>query len=246
MGCPPESNNGNDAAFACMDWTFGSKTLQRQEATFLTRTGEDVFFGVGSFGSDDAQKGLGSCVRMKVDGVSKEIIAQSINTGSDVSGNQFDLQVGDGGAGLFNACAGGSNPGVDSMFPGTKDVWGHQYGGVDNRADCANLPAYPAKNGPMQDAGDDLISLCEYSFDSAVRGEGGENPSILTIGRVECPEELVYMTQMQRNDDPAGYVPASPLQAEHKCQADIPNMPLDWCLTRMMDAASHLAPGGQM
>lgn len=232
--CPPDSQGG-DMAYACMDWTFGSKTMQAQEAKFASRTSEDVSFGVGSFGADDAQKGLGSCVRLKVEGVSKDIIAQSINTGSDVSGNQFDLQVGDGGAGLFNACVGGSEPGVDSMFPGSKDAWGKQYGGVDNREDCANLPKYPAKDGPMRSAGDDLVTLCEHSFDKAVRGEGGRNPSILSIGRVQCPEELVYMTQMQRNDDPKGYVPSSPLVAEHECQASIPNMPLDWCLTRMMD-----------
>merc|ERR1711907_614431 len=50
-----------------------------------------------------------------------------------------------------------------------------------------------------------------------------------------------HMTQMQRNDDPQGYVPLSPAQAEHACQADIPNMPLDWCLTRMMDCRNPSA-----
>jgi len=110
---------------------------------------------------------------------------------------------------------------------------------------CSGLSHYPnisiADYGSvsgadaMQTSGDDLVGLCEYSFDQAVRGEGGRNPSILSIGRVECPEELVFMTQMQRNDDPAGFTPESPMKAEHACQADIPNMPLDWCLTRMMD-----------
>lgn len=232
--CPPDAQGG-DMAFACMDWTFGSKTMQAQEASFSARTGEHVYFGVGSFGSDDPQSGLGMCVRLTVEGVSKDIIAQSINTGSDVSGNQFDLQVGDGGAGLFNACAGGSSPGTNSMFSGSKDAWGHQYGGVDNREDCSGLPSFPAVSDAMKSSGDDLVSLCEYSFDHAVRGEGGHNPSILSIGRVQCPEELVFMTQMQRNDDPSGFTPTSPMKAEHECQADIPNMPLDWCLTRMMD-----------
>merc|ERR1711907_799419 len=74
------------------------------------------------------------CVRLTVEGVARDIIAQSINTGSDVSGNQFDLQVGDGGAGLFNACAGGTSPGKNSMFSGSKDAWGHQYGGVGNQS----------------------------------------------------------------------------------------------------------------
>lgn len=233
--CPPDSQNGGDMAFACLDWTFGSAAMRQQESLFSARTGESVYFGVGSFGSDDPQSGLGTCVRMSVEGLKQDIIAQSINTGSDVSGNQFDLQVGDGGAGIFDACVGGSAPGLDSMFAGSKESWGHQYGGVDNRSQCSQLPLHPAVDEPMKQAGDDLVALCEYSFDHGVRGENGHNPSILSLGRVECPEELIFMTQMQRNDDPSGFVPSSPMHAEHACQADIPNMPLDWCLTRMMD-----------
>ena len=36
----------------------------------------------------------------------KQVIAQSINTGHDVSNIQFDLQMGNGGTGAFNNCAG--------------------------------------------------------------------------------------------------------------------------------------------
>lgn len=208
--------------------------MKEQQAAFQKRTGEDVFFGVGTFGTgDDAQQGLGSCFRLQVDGVAKDLLLQSINTGGDVSGNQFDLQMGDGGAGAFNACAGGSTPGHDTMFPGpySSDTWGKQYGGVDTKAQCQNLPTYPEVSTPMKDAGDDLISLCEYSFDQGVRGQTGTNPSILSIGRVECPEELVYMTQMQRNDDPAGFsCGANCVQAQQQC-----NGGGAWCLTRMMD-----------
>lgn len=162
-----------------------------------------------------------------------DLLVQSINTGSDVAGNQFDLQVGDGGAGIFNTCAGSSG----AMFPGpySEDTWGHQYGGVDNKAQCKNLPSYPSSDGPMKAAGDDLISLCEYSFDHGARGESGVNPSILSIGRVQCPEELVTMTQIQRKDDPSSYVPATPSKAEHKCQLGQPGAQPNWCLTRMMD-----------
>jgi len=208
--------------------------MKNQEGKFNSRTGDDVYFGVGTYGSDDQQKGLGMCVRMKIEGMDRDVIAQGVNTGSDVTGNQFDLQVGDGGAGIFNACVGGSTPGVDSMFPGSKSAWGNQYGGVASKTDCANLPLHPAVDGPMKMAGDDLVTLCEYSFDKAVRAEGGANPSIVSLGRVECPEELVFMTQMQRTDDPSGYSPASPIFADQAC-ANAANAPLDWCLTRMMD-----------
>lgn len=237
--CPPDAQGG-DMAFACMDWTFGSSAMQAAEAQFKTRSGEHVRFGVGTFGTgDDPLKGIGNCYRISTNTSDVDLLVQSINTGSDVAGNQFDLQVGDGGAGIFNACVGGDSPGANTMFPGSKDAWGKQYGGVDNRADCANLPKYPEKSGPMQAAGDDLVSLCEYSFDLGARGDGADygpaNPTILSIGRVQCPEELVQMTQIQRSDDPSGYVPASPLMGEHACQDNIPGMQNDWCLTRMMD-----------
>lgn len=187
--------------------------MRAAEAKFHSRTGEDVYFGIGTYGN--SKETLGACFRISVGGTSKDVLAQSVNTGSDVSGNQFDLQVGDGGAGLFNSCAGGSSPGVNSMFPGpySLDTWGKQYGGVDNRSGCTNLPLYPAVDRPMKKAGDDLVTLCEYSFDRGARGEEGRNPSIKTIGRVQCPEELAHMTQIQRNDDPTGYVPKSPLVA---------------------------------
>jgi len=49
---------------------------------------------------------------------------------------------------------------------------------------------------------DNLIELCEYSFDQKIRGANGENPTIKDLSRVECPAELVEFTQLKRNDDP--------------------------------------------
>ena len=130
----------NGLAFACMDWSFGSSAMRSAEASFADRTGDDVFMGVGTYGTaDDSQRGLGACYRMTVEGVAKDIIAQSINTGSDVAGNQFDLQMGAGGTGLFNTCAGSPT----SMYAGGVDVWGCVYGGIDNATACAGLPTYP-------------------------------------------------------------------------------------------------------
>ena len=48
----------------------------------------------------------------------KDLIVRSVNTGNDVSGNKFNLQVGAGSADAFNNCAGKSG----SMFPGFTDV----------------------------------------------------------------------------------------------------------------------------
>lgn len=71
---------------------------------------------MGTFGTDeDALKGLGNCYRMvirdtnceNIDGgelLERNVLAQAINTGSDVANIQFDLQIGNGGTGAFNNC----------------------------------------------------------------------------------------------------------------------------------------------
>jgi len=227
--CPPEPQSGSDAAFACMDWTFGSATMKKQEESFNKRTGLNVYFGVGTYGiSSDKQRGLGACYRFVVSGLDRDLLVQSINTGSDVDGNQFDLQIGCGGAGAFNSCAGGTT----AMFPGDYSNWGHIYGGVDHRTQCQMLPEYPNNPDPMKTAGDSLIALCEYSFDKNVRVDqsgANSNPSIQSVSRVQCPEELVFMTQMQRNDDPKTYERG--VVENHEC-GESGNA---WCLTRMMD-----------
>jgi len=229
-----------DTTYACMDWTFGSSAMRAAEA----RHGGDVYFGVGTFGIDsDPQRGLGACYRLKVEGVDKDIIAQSINTGYDVAGNQFDLQMGAGGVGAFNNCAGGSH----SMFAGGKEAWGCTYGGVDSRAACAELPSHPQSHP----SGDSLRQLCEYSWDKKVRvssagkaaGACKYNPTILDVGRVRCPSALVELTQMQRNDEPSGYhgVPGFPNKDKQCLSYDPaandyqPAKVSAYCLTRMMD-----------
>jgi hypothetical protein len=228
---------GSDMAFACMDWTFGSSTMRAKEASFKKRTGHDVYLGVGSYGTFSIpMNGLGACFRIKASGIGKDLIVQSINSGHDVANNQFDLQVGNGGAGKFNTCAGGSRPGHNSMFPGAYNsgTWGRNYGGADHRSQCKNLPRYPANDAAMKAAGDDLVKLCEYSFDHKVRLEGGGNPRISSIGRVQCPAELVHLTQIQRKDEPKSFEVETPLPLALASSANA-TTGCSNCLTRMMD-----------
>jgi len=241
--CPPDrKDKDGDMAFACMDWTFGSTAMIAAEASYNCRSGGDpVYFGVGTYGVDlgkDPMGGLGQCVRIDIDGVDREIIAQSINTGHDVAINQFDLQMGAGGVGAFNTCAGDE----DSMYPGSKDVWGRQYGGLHNKSECKHLPEYPRESGPMRAAGDSLIKLCEYAFDQGVYS----NPSIRSITRVACPAELVNLTQFQRADEPSlaeSEAARRLVERERRRLVDepgcklgfVPGATADYCLTRMMD-----------
>jgi hypothetical protein len=219
-------------AYACMDWTFGSTAMKAAEEQFNAANAENVYFGVGTYGtSSDPIRGLGACYRLKVDTIDRDLIVQSINTGSDVAGNQFDLQVGNGGAGAFNNCAGKGF----SMFPGSYDAWGKIYGGSDNRADCAKLPAYPNNPAPMKAAGDNLIDLCEYSFDKKTRLEGGGNPTLLDVSRVKCPEGLVEMTQIQRTDEPKTYKATAEYRPAGVGNGGVCQGGGAYCLTRMMD-----------
>lgn len=238
--CPPDKpDGGGDMAFACMDWTFGSTAMLAAESSYNCRSGKaPVYFGVGTYGVDlgkDPMGGLGQCVQIHVKGLEREIIAQSINTGHDVSVNQFDLQMGAGGVGLFNTCAGDDF----SMYPGPKSVWGHQYGGLDHKSQCADLPPYPRDSAPMKAAGDNLVNLCEYAFDKGVY----QNPSIASIARVTCPAELVNLTQFRRTDEPTeaeaernlAEAAAQRKTGGNKCRLGAPGVGADYCLTRMMD-----------
>jgi len=229
-----------------MDWTAGSSAMLAAGAKLKARTGEDVWLGVGTFGTAaDPQSGLGACYRLTVEGVQKDIIAQSINTGHDVAGNQFDLQIGAGGAGAFNTCAGSSR----SMYPGSTDAWGCQYGGVDSRAACAALPPYPRNASAMKAAGDSLVALCEFAWDNHLRLSGAGkpagackyNPTLLDVSRVRCPEELVELTWAQRTDEPTsfrasdGHRLAGFPNRDKTCQAQVPGAGAAYCMTRMMD-----------
>lgn len=262
--CDQESTTGylcapDGKAYACMDWTFGSQKMQRQEKKFEERTGNKVWFGVGTFGTeDDVMMGLGACYRLHVqdtncddayggEPLEREIIAQAINTGHDVSNIQFDLQVGNGGTGAFNSCAGSST----SIFPGPFDesVWGAQYGGCNYRdssegsPSCDSLPPYTQERTEMESAGDNLIDLCKYSFDNRAR-KGAANPTITDMARVECPEELVEMTQLKRIDDPNTYeILEENRPKEYQnganvgpCQCSCEEYQgCKYCMTRMMD-----------
>ncbi|CAK9112544.1 4-glucanase) [Durusdinium trenchii] len=248
--CPAEPGafrgGGVTATYACMDWTFGSSAMRSAEASFRGESGQDVYFGVGTYGiSGDRQRGLGACYRLKVEGVDKDIIAQSINTGWDVDGNQFDLQIAAGGAGAFNVCAGSAG----SMFSGGKSAWGCTYGGVDSDEACAALPAEPRNGHAMRAAGDSLVKMCQYSWQKKVRLSGAGlpagkckyNPTILDVSRVRCPEQLVQLTQLQRQDDPHSFTASSSQRPkgfpnrDQKCRSEDPSAGLGYCLTRMMD-----------
>ena len=71
----------------------------------------------------------------------------------------------------------------------------------------------------MQITVDNISTLCEFSFDIRVRSNNGENPDIKSIERVECPEEIILMTQIVLTNDPLGYNCGSSCKlAIHECE----------------------------
>lgn len=230
--------NNNACAYACMDWTLGSAQMKKAEQDFKSRTGKDVHFGVGTFmGEGDAigtDKHLGACFRLVFTEGQKDIIAQALNTGYDMNHpNQFDIQMGVGGMGAFNACVG--DIGI-SMFPGAKSPWGLTYGGVQNVMDCKNVPEYPSIES-AHNKSNSLKKLCEYGFKHRYRGENGENYKFKFVPeRVQCPEELTKLSGFKRNDDPSTYE----LQLYKPCTLGDKNS-IACAMTRMMDCAKPTA-----
>lgn len=116
----------------------------------------------------------------------KTMVVQSTNTGGDLSGNQFDLQMPGGGVGIFDGCA--------SQFG--QSLPGERYGGISSRSQCDSFPQ-SLKDG------------CYWRFDWF---KNADNPSH-TFEQVQCPSELVAISGCRRADDssfPAFQMPSNP------------------------------------
>jgi len=189
----------------------------------LQRTGQKVFFGVGSYGNQASR--AGNCYRITVGGLNTDLIVQVVNSGGDVPDNNFDLQMGDGGFGIFNGCTNDYTP--LPQFDGSSANWGDQYGGWGGSKDqCANLPKYPhcSSTGSSSLPQDNLQDLCVWSFNNNLRGV----PIILNMCQVSCPAELYEATGIRRSDEP---LPAS----TYTCANTGSNA--GGILTRMMDCS---------
>ncbi|OIW29190.1 hypothetical protein CONLIGDRAFT_577776 [Coniochaeta ligniaria NRRL 30616] len=103
----------------------------------------------------------------------KIMLVQSVNTGSDLADNQFDLQIPGGGTGIFDGCS--------SQFGG---IAGAQYGGISNRSECASMPAK-------------LQPGCDWRFNWF---RNADNPTF-SFTQIQCPAELTGKTGCVRSDD---------------------------------------------
>lgn len=198
--------------YACVDWSVGSQLWITQQSVYKTRTGEDVVFGVGTFGSQNSD--MGKCFRLEVEGMSSPLIVQSVNTGSDVSSGQFDLQQMAGGVGLCNALtssttfADGESTSGSALFPmfsGDNTVWGPKRdGGFSDESGCDAIPMYPdgtAAVSSFPNGESDLRTMCKAAYDLKARRNDGINPTITSGARVACPEEVYKITGVRLTSD---------------------------------------------
>ena len=70
-----------------------------------------------------------------------------------------------------------------TIFDATQNEMGNRYGGWDYRADCSKSPPYP-QHKPT--AVDNVVDMCELSFDVGMRGDGGLNAQILEFSQITC------------------------------------------------------------
>jgi hypothetical protein len=105
--------------------------------------------------------------------IGKIMLVQSVNTGSDLADNQFDLQIPGGGTGIFDGCS--------SEFGG---IAGAQYGGISNVSQCASMPSA-------------LQAGCQWRFNWFRQAD---NPTF-NFQQIQCPAALTNITGCKRSDD---------------------------------------------
>lgn len=188
--------------YQCLDWTIGSQGNFERQFNFMEETQEDVYFAVGTVGSDRSLAGL--CYRVDVEGMKKDIIMQVVtNTDYQETGEHVWIQQANGGLGFGgNACSG-----LASLYPqylASDEPWGDYAWGWTEKKMCKNLPSYPACGRYPED---NLQDMCEWTFDQGVRQdpEPGNNyygAPITSICQVSCPYQLWQSTGFHRSDEP--------------------------------------------
>nr|QCF40876.1 glycoside hydrolase family 45 protein [Diabrotica virgifera virgifera] len=170
------STKENNAQSTCWNENGPAFTCSNQVPFVINSTLSYGFAAVSFVGSTDTGHCC-QCYLLKFQGQLKdrELLVQAINTGSDLTTNQFDLQIPGGGVGLYNGCV--------KQWNAPADGWGERYGGVTSVEGCDQLPVQ------LQDG-------CKWRFEYL---EGVSNPSA-TFYEVKCPSELIAITNCGDRD----------------------------------------------
>ena len=129
-------------------------------------------------------------------------IVQGANTGSDVSSGQFDILLGAGGFGIYDACSSDCQTGPvcsgghcnAPMFTGDFSAWtpdGNCYGGgVHDASGCSKLDSGSSFGGKT------LLYGCAAAIDKGFHANFN-----VQWAEVQCPDSLVKVTGLRRKDN---------------------------------------------
>ncbi|XP_076269491.1 endoglucanase-like [Rhynchophorus ferrugineus] len=162
----------------CADEGGNAYTCNAQQP-FIINSTLAYGFTAASFGGGIDNSKCCRCVLMSFQGQlqGKQYLAQITNTGDDLTGNHFDIQIPGGGVGEFTL-------GCQRQWNAPADGWGIRYGGVQSEAECAELPE-PLREG------------CRFRWTFL---DGVENPSVDFV-QVQCPSELSALTNCIPDSD---------------------------------------------
>jgi hypothetical protein len=207
---PSACSSGGSVGYACPHMLMFSTDLIL--AARHDKLSEDFHYAVAAAQSD---ADCGKCYQLDLDLGSEpkrnQLIVQIVNSGNDVRPGQFDLHIGGGGLGLFNACskdcqsrhcAGGPCAGV-GMFEGTFDAWapggGCFSGGVrstnTNNETTWNLCTSLSTSRGFRDR--TLFQSCYLANVLGYHQNADKTRSV----RVRCPAGLRAVTGLARTDD---------------------------------------------
>ncbi|CAM9544791.1 unnamed protein product [Laminaria digitata] len=228
-------SGGNE--YMCVDWSVGSGTMQEAQGKHYENAQEWVIFGMGSYGGIEDDN-MGKCYKFNLDTGASPIIGQVTNFGEDVRLAQFDMQMGGGGFGVWNACAGATYHTINEndpcetatedipvwpLFPGSDSSWGKRCGGQTTIDGCDNLPEKPTQRDFLPNNEPSLVELCRLAFSWNVRRDDSNNfnAGITSGERIQCPSALVDVTTLRRADDDnfAKTMPAGMLTSTMDCCA---------------------------
>lgn len=186
-----ETKLGSNAKNACGGGGTGGPSYMctSQQPWYDAQRKVSFGFAAAHVGGQKESQTCCACYELRFEKNLPRMVVQVGNTGADLAGNQFDIQVPGGGFGIFDACS-------NQWNLKSKTAWGCRYGGIM----CAGLGKKGCDRMPKQ-----YRRSCEWHFDYL-----GDNPRVSSVYRVACPAEITKKSGCKRDDDAKSPPPPPP------------------------------------
>lgn len=199
-----------------MSWSCPHLMLLSPDMQFAAQADKNygVVYAVAGIGQ---ASDCGKCYQLKINDSPapqpSTIIVQAVNTGSDVSSGQFDILLGAGGFGIYDACSSDckqKNCGQacnGPMYAGDFSAWtpdGNCYGGgLKDESKCGGL----VNNQQTTFADKTLVYGCKTAIDRQYH----QNYNNVDFQQVQCPKSLYLVSGIRSLSDDSPDLPmASP------------------------------------